>query len=214
MTEPVTPRRPASRCSRPAYGPPPTSSSAASGTAARTCGQARIRVSCPLRGTRRDTQTTTGRPARAVGPGPQHRPGRAGRRRRRRPAQPGHPRGRRRGQCAGEPHPGVFAEVGDRSPRNHRCGGAAARAGQHRPARLVPVGDGDQPPRRPAAARARAGRAARPRRTAPCRSRGARAAGPPGGATDGTGSIRDVGWRRPGTAGPRRSRPRPPTAGA
>src|SRR5215472_2338484 len=62
MTEPATPSRPASRCSRLAYGPPPTSSSAASGTAARTCGQARMSVSCPLRGTRRDTQTSTGRP--------------------------------------------------------------------------------------------------------------------------------------------------------
>src|SRR4051812_50187360 len=47
-----------------AYEPPLTIRSAASGTCRSTWGQARISVSWPLRGTRRETQTTTGRPAR------------------------------------------------------------------------------------------------------------------------------------------------------
>ncbi|GAA2996388.1 hypothetical protein GCM10020229_06150 [Kitasatospora albolonga] len=56
--------RSASFSSSPRYGPSPTISSTASGTSRRICGSAAINVSCPLRGTSRDTQTTTGRSVR------------------------------------------------------------------------------------------------------------------------------------------------------
>jgi hypothetical protein len=46
------------------YGPPLTSSRAASGIRRRTSGGARISVSWPLRGTSRDTHTITGRSTR------------------------------------------------------------------------------------------------------------------------------------------------------
>ena len=50
----------ASRRSRRSYGPPPTSSSRASGTRATTPGQAWTSRSWPLRGTSREMQTQTG----------------------------------------------------------------------------------------------------------------------------------------------------------
>ena len=43
------------------YGPPPTSSRKAPGAARSTSGQTRMSMSCPLRGTSRETHTTTGR---------------------------------------------------------------------------------------------------------------------------------------------------------
>ena len=60
VTESSTPVEAARRCSVSAYGPPPTIINRASGTAARIAGQHSIKVSCPLRGTRRDKQRTTG----------------------------------------------------------------------------------------------------------------------------------------------------------
>ena len=63
-TEELTPVSSASETSRFREGPPPTSSSAASGTERRTAGSERMRVSCPFRGISRETQTTTGRSAR------------------------------------------------------------------------------------------------------------------------------------------------------
>ena len=61
--------------------------------------------------------------------------------------EPGHPRRSRRGQRARQPHPGVLTEVGDRVHGVAYPAEQAARGGQHRPARLMAVGDGHQPPR-------------------------------------------------------------------
>ena len=51
--------------SRPRYGPSPTTNNIASGTALTIAGIALTSTSCPLRGTNRDTHTTTRRPTKS-----------------------------------------------------------------------------------------------------------------------------------------------------
>ena len=124
-------------------------------------------MSWPLRGTSRDTQTTTGRspsPYRARTPAPATvRPERGRVHPGRQPDEP-----RPRPVRAGQPDPHVLAQVGDHVHAGADPAQQPAAARQRRPADLVPVAGRDDPldPGRNAARR-RAGPAAPPPRTRP-----------------------------------------------
>ena len=184
------------------YGPPPTISSAALGHPRRIAGSARISVSWPLRGTSRDTHTTTGRSAEAVAARRTAAPpdGRGGRRRcRPRACSRAIARPRRR-QRRREPDPGVLAQVGHDVGLARRSGAAGRGRPAARPSRPRARGSARRPARTPAcrsAGREQPERRGRPepgprRSRARARSRRARRA------TPGVGSITEVGCRTTG----------------
>lgn len=204
-TEPVkrtaspTPSPAASRTSSFRYGPPPTSNKAASGTESRTCGQARMRTSCPLRGTSRETHTTTGRaPSRIRSrSGPPPAPGR-----KTVPSTPGASQAiraaartdRARASRARVYSP-RYVTVSTTSPIRRRSCCAPGRTAQPASWPWVSATNRSTPRRRRAGASSPSGAAA-PKSTEVQRS--ARATSTARRSTPGSGSISDVGWRTTG----------------